>query len=266
MTTKPKAIDLAQYKMHPHNCRVACNPENCNCSPTRQEWGAGKTRAEKLAEALEESGYPEHHEAAKELRRLSALEQKGEPFGYFRAEPMGWTDCAATDEGAIALYERPAAPAVPMSESQRADLICAVAAICTGTSSRTVAATAIEWTERYYGIATPAAPSQPVPFDQWNSSPYTQVLHETIKDLSQKLASMTQSQPVTLTDAWLLERFKHHPNWELSTSNDPECDPSVFWRVHKVEGSRSYREWFLIGEGESPRAAIIAALREKEGK
>ncbi|HET8870101.1 MAG TPA: hypothetical protein VFM48_06620, partial [Aquabacterium sp.] len=38
---------------------------------------------------------------------------QGEPFGYFRAEPFGWTDCAETDEGAIALYERPAAPAVP---------------------------------------------------------------------------------------------------------------------------------------------------------
>lgn len=54
------------------------------------------------------------------------------------------------------------APAVPMSESLRADMICAVAALCTGASSRTVAATAIEWTERYYGIATTAAPSQPV--------------------------------------------------------------------------------------------------------
>jgi hypothetical protein len=32
-----------------------------------------------------------------------------EPFGYFRVEPFGWTDCAETDEGAIALYERPAA-------------------------------------------------------------------------------------------------------------------------------------------------------------
>lgn len=51
-------------------------------------------------------------------------------------------------------------PVAPMSESQRADMICAVAAICTGTSSRTVAATAIEWVERYYGITTPAAPSQ----------------------------------------------------------------------------------------------------------
>ena len=32
-----------------------------------------------------------------------------EPFGYFKAEPFGWTDCAETDDGAIALYERPQA-------------------------------------------------------------------------------------------------------------------------------------------------------------
>lgn len=32
-----------------------------------------------------------------------------EPFGYFRAEPFGWTDCAQTDEGAKALYEAPQA-------------------------------------------------------------------------------------------------------------------------------------------------------------
>lgn len=31
-----------------------------------------------------------------------------EPFGYFRAEPFGWHDCAPTDEGAIPLYEHPA--------------------------------------------------------------------------------------------------------------------------------------------------------------
>jgi len=29
-----------------------------------------------------------------------------EPFGYFKAEPFGWTDCAETDEGAVALYDR----------------------------------------------------------------------------------------------------------------------------------------------------------------
>jgi ribosomal protein S14 len=33
-----------------------------------------------------------------------------EPFGYFKVEPFGWTDCIETDEGAIALYEHPAAP------------------------------------------------------------------------------------------------------------------------------------------------------------
>ena len=34
--------------------------------------------------------------------------QADEPFGYFRPEPFGWTDCAETDEGAIALYTHPA--------------------------------------------------------------------------------------------------------------------------------------------------------------
>ena len=34
-----------------------------------------------------------------------------EPFGYFKAEPFGWRDCAETDEGAIALYEAPQAQA-----------------------------------------------------------------------------------------------------------------------------------------------------------
>ena len=35
-----------------------------------------------------------------------------EPFGYFRAGPFGWTDCAESDEGAVALYEHPTPPAV----------------------------------------------------------------------------------------------------------------------------------------------------------
>jgi len=37
-----------------------------------------------------------------------------EPFGYFKAEPFGWTDCAATDEGAVALYEHPPAQTAPV--------------------------------------------------------------------------------------------------------------------------------------------------------
>ncbi len=37
-----------------------------------------------------------------------------EPFGYFKDEPFGWTDCSETDEGAIALYAAP--PAKNQSE------------------------------------------------------------------------------------------------------------------------------------------------------
>ena len=42
-----------------------------------------------------------------ELITNSPTIQQSEPFGYFKAEPFGWTDCAETDEGAIALYECP---------------------------------------------------------------------------------------------------------------------------------------------------------------
>jgi hypothetical protein len=47
-----------------------------------------------------------------------------EPFGYFKAEPFGWIDCAETDDGAIALYEHPAAQRqwVGLSEKDRNDI------------------------------------------------------------------------------------------------------------------------------------------------
>ena len=43
----------------------------------------------------------------------SQISSSAEPFGYFKAEPFGWTDCAETDDGAIALYTAPPAPSVP---------------------------------------------------------------------------------------------------------------------------------------------------------
>ena len=46
-----------------------------------------------------------------------------EPFGYFRAEPFGWTDCAETDECAQPLYEQCTVDALL---NQRADLIYAL--------------------------------------------------------------------------------------------------------------------------------------------
>ena len=43
-----------------------------------------------------------------------------EPFGYFKAEPFGWRDCAETDEGAIALYEAPQ-PLADALDTERLD-------------------------------------------------------------------------------------------------------------------------------------------------
>ena len=88
-----------------------------------------------------------------------------EPFGYFRAEPFGWTDCAATDEGAIALYERPAAPAVPQGFTfeQLADA-CAEA----GVSDSKFEAIVLS-----LKAATPAAPSQEPAVPQGNDPAWT---------------------------------------------------------------------------------------------
>ena len=46
-----------------------------------------------------------------------------EPFGYFKPEPFGWTDCAETDEGAQPLWDNAAMCAV---EKQRDDLLAAI--------------------------------------------------------------------------------------------------------------------------------------------
>lgn len=53
--------------------------------------------------------------------------QQQEPFGYFKAEPFGWIDCADTDEGAIALYERPQpAQQEPLTDEQLQEIEAAV--------------------------------------------------------------------------------------------------------------------------------------------
>ena len=39
-----------------------------------------------------------------------------EPFGYFKAEPFGWTDCAETDDGAVALFAAPPGHAAKVAE------------------------------------------------------------------------------------------------------------------------------------------------------
>lgn len=47
--------------------------------------------------------------AAWQARAALAATPAAEPFGYFKAEPFGWTDCGPDDEGAVALYEKPQA-------------------------------------------------------------------------------------------------------------------------------------------------------------
>jgi hypothetical protein len=37
---------------------------------------------------------------------MSEQKHTPEPFGYFKAEPFGWTDCGESDEKAIPLYEQ----------------------------------------------------------------------------------------------------------------------------------------------------------------
>ncbi|MDD2663991.1 MAG: hypothetical protein PHD19_09545 [Dechloromonas sp.] len=37
---------------------------------------------------------------------MSDKKHTPEPFGYFKAEPFGWTDCAETDDGAVPLYKK----------------------------------------------------------------------------------------------------------------------------------------------------------------
>jgi hypothetical protein len=55
-----------------------------------------------------EGGYWSSHTHLMWETWQAALEQtEQEPFGYFRAEPCGWTDCSETDEGAKPLYEKP---------------------------------------------------------------------------------------------------------------------------------------------------------------
>lgn len=53
------------------------------------------------------------------------------------------------------------------------------------------------------------------------------------------------------------------PGWELSENSDPERTPAQTWQVHRVSGGRNDREWTLIGEGETPRAAIDAAIASR---
>ena len=71
----------------------------------------------KATRFMSDSDYKKLNEAIEDLDAVLAIIQPeikdDKPFGYFRAEPFGWTDCAPTDEGAIPLYERPQEKLLP---------------------------------------------------------------------------------------------------------------------------------------------------------
>ncbi len=52
-------------------------------------------------------------------RAARASQPAQEPLGYFRAQPFGWEDCSKDEEGAIALYERPAPQQGPTEEAHQ---------------------------------------------------------------------------------------------------------------------------------------------------
>jgi len=80
----------------------AAQPEQVTAEAIHAAWSAGFVEGEKSA--------------------LAKIEQ--EPFGYFRADAFGWTDCAETDENAKALYEYPfeSRQWVGLTEVERNDL------------------------------------------------------------------------------------------------------------------------------------------------
>lgn len=102
---KPGALELAdifENLAHPTDTRRRAATELRRLHARVQELegmlesiGAGGVSAQRIRQ---ESDY------ITQPRKMLAVR---EPFGYFKAEPFGWRECAETDEGAIALYEAP---------------------------------------------------------------------------------------------------------------------------------------------------------------
>ena len=57
-------------------------------------------------------------DAESHLQAVSDFGQLQEPFGYFKPETFGWTDCAKTDEEAMPLYEKPFGIRQPLTDAE----------------------------------------------------------------------------------------------------------------------------------------------------
>jgi hypothetical protein len=107
----------------------------------RDKFSATKSTAPAVPQGFEPAGYLLHWPSFGGVRKIIWNESRvsGDAIG-----------CPVTPVFKQSAATPATAPAqeVGLTDEERDDMACAVAAICTGTSSRTVAATAIEWTER----------------------------------------------------------------------------------------------------------------------
>ena len=72
---------------------------------------------ENASDIMDSYAQKRQDEAIISLRQAIAEAEKQEPFGYFKPEPFGWTDCAETDEGATPLYtSTPQRQPLPMEQ------------------------------------------------------------------------------------------------------------------------------------------------------
>ena len=76
------------------------------------------------------------------------------------------------------------------------------------------------------------------------------------------LAALRRGMEIAKAEALEAMRvMAEHPRWELSC----DCWDTGDWQVYSVDGPRSDREWHLIGSGDTPLAALTAAIAKIEG-
>lgn len=115
--SKGATIDAAQATPEPVQPRTF---DARNATFREQNWQIRFDAAVESRRLAQEQLYTERERHTAEVKRLqleigrltATPESVGEPFGYFRSLRVGWEQCGEHDDGAVALYTRPA-PGVP---------------------------------------------------------------------------------------------------------------------------------------------------------
>ena len=112
-----KLRDIAT-KYHAHGCLRELISREVNAALTQRPAAQDEREADEVflprrlaaTQKLTQLGYRYDSAHGKWLPapQQATPEPVGEPFGYFRALPFGWEQCGEHDDGAVALYTRPA--------------------------------------------------------------------------------------------------------------------------------------------------------------